>query len=79
MFRTEQIITATQFVKSFPAIAKFLADVPQPLLISQKSGRFLVVLPAELFQYFASSTIRGEEPKDIVPTVRDYIFARKRI
>ena len=79
MFRTEQIIAATYLVKPFRMIARFLEDNPQPLLVSQKSSRFVVVVPAELFQYFVLSNAKGEVPKENAITVRDYTLSKRRI
>jgi hypothetical protein len=50
MFRVDQIITASQFVRHFRELAAYLARSNEPLLITQKNGRFLVVMEAEFFQ-----------------------------
>lgn len=50
MFRIDQIMTATQFIRSFREVAKHLSRTPAPLLITQKNGQFLVVMDGEFFQ-----------------------------
>jgi PHD/YefM family antitoxin component YafN of YafNO toxin-antitoxin module len=50
MFRINQIMTATQFVRSFREVAAFLSHNPEPLLITQKNGRFIVVMDGEFFE-----------------------------
>ena len=50
MFRIDQIMTATQFVGSFRKVADYLSRTPVPLLITQKNGRFLVVMDGEFFE-----------------------------
>jgi hypothetical protein len=55
MFRIDQIISATRFIRSFREIAKHLAQSPEPLLITQKNGRFLVVMDGELFDGLISA------------------------
>ena len=50
MFRINQIMTATQFIRSFREIRAFLSRNPEPLLITQKNGRFIVVMDGEFFE-----------------------------
>ena len=50
MFRIDQIMTATQFSHSFRQVADYLSRNPEPLLITQKNGRFIVVMDGEFFQ-----------------------------
>ena len=50
MFRINQIMTATQFVRSFGEVAAFLSRNPEPLLITQKNGRFIVIMDGEFFE-----------------------------
>jgi hypothetical protein len=50
MFRINQIMTATQFVRSFREVGAFLSRNPEPPLITQKNGRFLVVMNGEFFE-----------------------------
>lgn len=49
MFRIDQIMSATQFIRAFRHVARSLAKYPEPLLITQRSGRFIVVMDAEFF------------------------------
>jgi|694.fasta_scaffold34635_2 hypothetical protein len=53
MFRMDQIVTATQFLRHFRALADYLAKADEPLLITQKGGRFLVVMDGEFFDGLA--------------------------
>ena len=50
MFRIDRIMTATQFIRSFRQVANYLSRSPEPLLITQKNGRFLVVMDGEFFE-----------------------------
>ena len=38
MLRIDQIMTATQFIRSFRKVAHHLSRNPEPLLIAQKNG-----------------------------------------
>jgi len=49
MFRVQQIITPTTLIKKFSVIAKHLSQYPQALLVTQRSGKHLVLMDAELF------------------------------
>lgn len=50
MFRTNQIMSATAFVRSFKEVAEYLARNPEPLLITQRNGRFIVIMDGEFFE-----------------------------
>ena len=50
MFRIDQIFSATTFVRSFREVARRLASTPEPLLITQRSGRFMVIMDGEFFE-----------------------------
>jgi PHD/YefM family antitoxin component YafN of YafNO toxin-antitoxin module len=50
MFRIDQIINASQFIRHFKELAAHLSESNEPLLISQKNGRFLVVMDGEFFE-----------------------------
>jgi PHD/YefM family antitoxin component YafN of YafNO toxin-antitoxin module len=50
MFRINQSMTATQFVRSIREVGAFLSRNPEPLLITQKNGQFLVVMDGEFFE-----------------------------
>jgi PHD/YefM family antitoxin component YafN of YafNO toxin-antitoxin module len=43
-------MTATQFIRSFREVANYLSRTSAPLLITQKNGRFLVVMDGEFFE-----------------------------
>jgi hypothetical protein len=49
MFRIDQIMSATQFIRTFRHVAKIIARNPEPILITQRSGRFIVVMDGEFF------------------------------
>ncbi|MEY4700486.1 MAG: hypothetical protein RL326_673 [Pseudomonadota bacterium] len=49
MFRIDQIMSATQFIRTFRHVARFLARNPEPILITQRTGRFIVVMDGEFF------------------------------
>lgn len=50
MFTTKQIFTATTLMKNFSKISEQLREHPQACLITQKSGDFLVLVSAEIFE-----------------------------
>ncbi len=50
MFRIDQIMTASQFIRRFREVARHLAQSCEPLLISQKNGGFLVVMDGAFFE-----------------------------
>ena len=50
MFRIDQILSATTFVRSFREVAQRLASTPEPLLITQRDGRFIVIMDGEFFE-----------------------------
>lgn len=49
MFRIDQILNATTFIRYFRQVAERLSRNPEPLLITQKNGRFIVVMDGEFF------------------------------
>lgn len=65
MFRTSQIINATQLTKHFKKVSKYLASNPEPILITKKNQPLLVFVPADLFEDLA--TQRLERDGVIVP------------
>jgi len=50
MFRIDQIMTVTTFLRSFREVANWLAKNNEPLLITQRNGRFIVVMDGEFFE-----------------------------
>ncbi len=55
MFRIDQIVNASKFIRHFRSIARHLAESCEPLLIIQKNGRFLVVMDGDFFEGLLSS------------------------
>jgi hypothetical protein len=47
MFAMDQIISATTFIRHFREVAKWLSKNSAPLLITQRNGRFLVVMDGD--------------------------------
>ena len=60
MFQLGQIITATQFVKGFSKITRYLKYNPEPVAIMQKSGQILVLITAEMFDDLAREKLRSQ-------------------
>ena len=58
MFRVDQIVFASDFVRHFRAFARRLRDFNEPLLITQKNGEYLVVMHAEFFAGLLSARER---------------------
>jgi hypothetical protein len=50
MFRIDQIFSATTFIRSFREVAQRLASAPEPLLITQRDGRFIVIMDGQFFE-----------------------------
>ena len=50
MFKTNQILTASELLKHFKKIARLLDSYPQALLVTQRSGRHFVLLNAEIYE-----------------------------
>ena len=44
MFRIDQILTATTFIRSFKEVAQRLLLNPEPLLITKRDGGFIVIM-----------------------------------
>jgi PHD/YefM family antitoxin component YafN of YafNO toxin-antitoxin module len=59
-------MTATQFIRSFRQVANYFSRSPEPLLITQKNGRFLVLMNGEFFEGLMDTRARvlnnGIEP-----------------
>jgi PHD/YefM family antitoxin component YafN of YafNO toxin-antitoxin module len=56
MFRINQIVSSSQFIRHFRDLANHLSKSCEPLLITQKNGRFLVVMDAEFFEGLLAAT-----------------------
>lgn len=50
MFRIDQILTATTFIRNFHHVARLLVENQEPFLITQRNGRFMVVMDGEFFE-----------------------------
>jgi PHD/YefM family antitoxin component YafN of YafNO toxin-antitoxin module len=67
MFRSEQIITATQMIKKFNTLSQELQNNPQAMLITQKSKDPLVLVSAKIYESLLENCCyntmrRGENP-----------------
>lgn len=56
MFRIDQIVSSSQFIRHFRDLANHLSESCEPLLITQKNGRFLVVMDGEFFEGLLATT-----------------------
>ena len=50
MFRTAQIVTSTQLIRHFRTFSKHIGRFHEPILVTQKGGKCLVLVEAELFE-----------------------------
>ena len=50
MFRINQILSATTFLPLLGKAAQRLASTPDPLFITQRDGRFIVIMDGEFFE-----------------------------
>ena len=50
MFRSSQIIPASQVIRNFRAISRYLEAEQEPVLITRKNGWHLVLMNAEAFE-----------------------------
>ncbi len=60
MFRSSQIVSATSLVKRFGEISRHLRCHPQALLITQRSGDYLVLVNAEIFEEMTLSRLKTD-------------------
>ncbi len=60
MFRTNQITSATKFIKNFKESIKYLAQDPQAILILTKSNQRFVFLNAEIYEDLMDHRLRDE-------------------
>ena len=60
MFHSNQIITASQLVKKFRSISRYLAQEPQAVLITRKNGQHLVLVNVEIFEDLVESKLRAD-------------------
>lgn len=52
MFKTNQIISKTDLLKSFELVARHLESHPQALLITRRQGVHLVLVNAQIWESF---------------------------
>ena len=64
MFRIDQIITSSQFIRHFRELAGHISKSDEPLLITQKSGEFLVVMSGNFFEGLMSAHSKAQSFKD---------------
>ena len=64
MFRIDQIITASQFIRHFREIARHLSESDEPLLITQKNKDFLVVMNGDFFEGLLSAHSKAATLQD---------------
>ena len=63
MFRISQIVTATELLKYFKIISNELTEIHEPLLVTQRCGKHLVLMSADFFEDLLSRTgASGEAP-----------------
>jgi hypothetical protein len=64
VFRIDQIITASQFIRYFREIAGHLSESSEPLLITKKNGEFLVVMNGDFFEGLLLAHSKAETLQD---------------
>ena len=74
MFRIDQIMSATTFIRSFREVAEHLSQHPEPLLITQKNGRFMVVMDGDFFEGLLSALHRVEDTLHHTENIPPYDF-----
>ena len=72
MFRIDQILSATTFIRSFREVAQRLAATPEPLLITQRDGRFVVVMDGEFFEGIMGARLQLLRVQDAPKSSRPY-------
>ncbi|MBX7136871.1 MAG: type II toxin-antitoxin system Phd/YefM family antitoxin [Oligoflexia bacterium] len=77
MFRNSQIINRSELFKHFKAIARYLADQPQPILITHRSGMNLVLVNAEIFEDLLEFKLRSDGAEVPRSAFRDVICEPK--
>lgn len=74
MFRAGEIITATQLIKKFKLIARFIHATPIPILITQKKLPPMVLLPVDLFEDLMNNRNQDAVQNFAPPTLKDYLL-----
>jgi len=59
MFRSSQVLSATQLMRNFRAVSNELREHPQALLVIQKSADPLVVVNAAIFEDLLEGNIEA--------------------
>jgi hypothetical protein len=71
MFRIDQILSATTFLRSFKEVAQRLVSTSEPLLITQRNGGFIVIMDGQFFEGIMRARHHilsmGEPPEDSAP------------
>lgn len=60
MFKSKQILSATELIRNFKQIGRHLESAPQALLITQKSGEHLTLVNAEIFEDLLEYKIKAD-------------------
>ncbi len=79
MFRLGQIISATELIRNFKDISKYLYTSPQALLITQKSKEHLVLVNAEVFQDLLHFKLKAQGVNPDSSGIREHLEIKKRI
>ena len=75
MFRIDQIITSLQSIRNFREPAGHLSKSGGPLLITQKSGQFLVVMRGDFFERVMSARSKAQTFQDYSDTIPAQIIS----
>lgn len=78
MFRIDQILTATTFIRNFQQVARLLVENQEPFLITQRNGRFIVVMDGDFFQGFMDAHQRVHNNAEAFESSAGYDLAAKR-
>lgn len=58
MFRMDQILSATAFLRSLKEVPHRLVSIPEPLLITQRNGHFIAIMDGDHFEGVMSARQR---------------------
>ena len=73
MFSCRQILTSSDLLRNFRAIARNLAEEPQALLITRKNRKHLVLASAQIFENLVRSTISADGVESLKTDFRDVL------
>ena len=65
MFRTDEIITANDFVRSFAKITRSLSGDPGALLVTRRVGDHFVFLNASLYEDTLDQQLRAAQKREL--------------